>query len=218
MDLIRYTLKGNGGIVMKRINSKFAKNICIYTLLPVIGLGALAIAFDWISFGEEKSIDQKILEEKLERVGELTVAKYSLSSEETYEDYREIPVVDCNIPGTRNTMTIKYEGKVEYWYDLKSLKPSVDGKKIEIVIPENPVFLKKVYLKDTEILQSNNILNPIDANDVTTHNTEIENKLLKRAENEGICDEAKQELHNTIYNLYKEFDEHDGYKVNVVFK
>lgn len=195
---------------------KVAKNIWIYTLVPVVAIVAILYLGGWLSFGGSNEINNDTLKEKLTRVGELTVAKYEVESEETFEDYRELPVVNCNIPGTRNTMTIKYTGNVEFWYDLKTIQPVINGKNINIKIPEKPEFEKKMHVKDTEVIQDNNLLNPIDANDVAVHNKELENKLLERAEKKGIYDAANEQLHKVVYNLYKDLDGHDGYKVNIV--
>jgi hypothetical protein len=131
----------------------------------------------------------------------------------TVVDSRQIPYTDVNIWGTQHQIQISYVGTIKVGYDLNDLHVMVNDarKEIYITLPKVPIVDNNLPQENVQVLQDNNILNPIRADEVNEHLVTVKADQLQNAINNGIYEKAETQFRKIIVDNLAKL--HSDYKV-----
>jgi len=150
---------------------------------------------------------------ELNAIAELMTYSETYSGMATVVDSRQIPYTDINIWGTQHQIQISYVGTIKVGYDLNDLHIMVNDtrKEIYITLPSVPIVDNNLPQENVTILQDNNLLNPIRADEVNEHLVTVKAEQLQNAVNNGIYDKAETHLRKIIVDNLAKL--HNDYKV-----
>lgn len=184
-------------------------------LLKQIGKIAVVVVIVGIGIGVAKSQVDKAesmtntIRDALEPIGEFATYEYTYHGEENVEDFRQLGSI--KIPFTKHSITIPYDGIIKVGYQVSDMDVQVRGKEISIKLPE-PEILDNYLEIDYEKMESNNnILNPIDPNELGDWKENEKEERLRNAEEMGIYDSAETSAREKIREMLGYID---GYHVN----
>lgn len=181
-------------------------------ILVLIGFGGKALAEDMIQananenigntiFGNSQEIISVIATHELLAVGEICTYKLEYSGEDKIVDKRKIG--SFNIPFTKHTIEFTYKGTLKIWYDIEEMDIAISDKTIYLDIPEAQ------YDHSIEVMdcyESNNILNPIESDEVTNRLAEIKASQYDVAFNQdGINELAETNLETVLDEIMGEY-------------
>jgi len=148
------------------------------------------------------------IEETLTQIGELATTSFEYSNQKTVTDTRKIFGFD--IPGTTKTVTIVYSGVIKVGYDVLTLPCAVDEaeKTLTFTLPQPTVLDNYIILDTLQCTDGNNILNPIGSEDIVGYFGEIEAEELARAEENGIYEQAEEQLKSILIHYFADFPDY----------
>ncbi len=148
------------------------------------------------------------IKDRLLQIGELATASYEYENLRTIIDVRQL--FGWDIPGTENTVEISYCGVVKAGYDVANIEVEVDTDKqlILITLPEPEV--KDNYIKLDGLLCSstNNLLNPIQMEDLPLFFEDVTEEALEGAEDHGIFDAADERMKELVTEFLAVFPDY----------
>ena len=150
---------------------------------------------------------------ELNAIAELMTYSETYSGLATVVDSRQIPYTDVNIWGTQHQIQISYVGTIKVGYDLNDLHVMVNDarKEIYITLPKVPIVDNNLPQENVQVLQDNNILNPIRADEVNEHLITVKADQLQNAINNGIYEKAETQFRKIIVDNLAKL--HSDYKV-----
>lgn len=176
----------------------------------VIALVILVIASFFIfKFSPHKiTVTSDVLEETLRPISEMNTAAFEYTGKDTRRDTRT--GLGILIPGTTNSVTISYSGVITVGYDVSAMKETADTEEkiIYVYLPESKVTHNYIDTENLELESNNNILNPIDVEDLFEYLKEIQAKELDRAVEDGMYDTAREQIESLITGLLSVFDDY----------
>lgn len=194
------------------------KRILIYLLLIIlIGTGLYAyikinVLEDQLQTALQEKAEVQVtsirIRDRLLEIGELATAIYE------YENTREITnarsVFGWEIPGTKNEVNLYYKGELKMGYDVAAILTEIDRdeKVISVYLPEPKVLENNILLSDLRLYGKNNILNPIDIEDITTYFEGFQEEALEGADYYGIRNKAENRMELLIKNFLGVFSEY----------
>lgn len=217
----------NGQGVFKKLGGVLVGLLAAVGAIVIIGL-----ALGW--FGSSNTIKRsgakEAMKEEEEKFHDIILTNTTVKSEmnaiaelmtysETYSgmatvvDSRQIPYTDVNIWGTQHEIQISYVGTIKVGYDLNDLHVMVNDtrKEIYITLPKVPIVDNNLPQENVTVLQDNNLLNPIRANEVNDHLVTVKAEQLQAAINNGLYDKAETHLRKIIVDNLAKL--HSDYKV-----
>lgn len=195
-----------------------AKRIVIWTLvIAVLLCGALATMKIAMLESQLKAVMQEReavqitnvrVRDRLLKIGDLSTAEYEYEDTRTIEDAREL--WGWTVPGTTNSVTINYCGVVKMGYDVSQIVPSVDPVEqiITVRLPEPVVKDNYIKLDGFTCTTSNNLLNPIELEDMATYFAQFEDEALAGAEYSGIYELAEEQMQLLVRNFLAVFPDY----------
>lgn len=157
---------------------------------------------------DSKETDElQILKEKLQATAELNTAEYMCTYSKRYSDAKKFK--KWKIPGTKNSFTIQYDGIVKAGIkDLtKAEIKEKDGKTLVIVMPAVEITYYKIDKDTLKVLEeSNNIFNSIKVEDINAAQKDLELEMAKRAEKNGILEQARENAEVIIRSMLMDAD------------
>lgn len=207
-------------------------NVLIGVLAGVGVIAILGLSFGWFGSGntikrsgakeailaeEEKFHDiiltNETIKSELNAISELMTYSETYSGMATVVDSRQVPYTDINIWGTQHQIQISYVGTIKVGYDLNDLHIMVNDtrKEIYITLPKVPIVDNNLPQESVQVLQDNNILNPIRADEVNEHLVTVKAEQLQNAINNGIYEKAETHLRKIIVDNLAAL--HNDYKV-----
>lgn len=191
------------------------KNKIIDMLLKQIGKAALlamivGIVFGAVKYHATKEADMTtIIRDALEPIGEFATYEYTYHGEAKVEDFRKLG--NIKIPFTKHAITIPYDGAIKVGYQVSDIDIQVKGKEISIHLPEPEILDNYLEIDYEKIESDNNILNPIEPNELGDWKEGEKEERLKNAEEMGIYASAETSAREQIRALLGYID---GYHVN----
>ena len=191
-----------------------------FVIVLIIAILAIA-ATVYLGIDKYKSIQKELeekakpevtvvlVEQKLEKVAELSTYSYVYSGYEEIKDARQL--FGWNVPLTTHEINITYNGIIKAGYDFDKIDIRVDGvmKKIHITFPRDMIVDNILNEEDVVVSSKNNVFNPIDADEVTKFLAEIKAETLKKAEEEGLYQMARENAERVIENFLSVFEEYE---------
>lgn len=191
------------------------KNNIMDMLLKQIGKVALLVVVVGIVFVAVKNHATKetdvttIIRDALEPIGEFATYEYTYHGEAMVEDSRQLG--KFNIPFTEHTIQIPFDGVIKVGYHVSDIDIQVRGKEISIKLPEPEILDNYLEIDYEKIEADNNILNPIEPNELGDWKEGEKAERLKNAEEMGIYASAETSAREKIRELLGYID---GYHVN----
>lgn len=210
----------------KMINGfKVFKNVCtIIVVVAILATASIGIyKFKTKDKAEEQpeatevfaeAVDVTVYDVKrqMNPIGEMATYEQTYEGHEKIEDYREA-FGKWNVPLTKHTVDIQYDGVVKVGYEMKDVDLSVDteNKVINVVLPEVQVLDN--YVDTYSTVDDNNIFNPIKSDEAQEYlDGIVEPRELKEAEEDGIYEKAYENAQELIKNQLSYFEKF-GYRV-----
>jgi hypothetical protein len=169
-------------------------------------------SFDLELPGEvEKSIvTVEEVKAKLSEIGELSTyeGEYAVRKGKDYSRYIDIGE-DFKIPFTTNSVEFSCKGIVKVGYDISDINIKVAEDIIYISLPTPKITDNYIIWDSVECVEDNNIFNPIDFSQYQEVIDEIENEGLNNVTNEGIYENAEENIEKIIKNFLTEFSDYD---------
>lgn len=191
------------------------KNNIMDMLLKQIGKAALLVVAIGVGFVVVKNYTTKdadittIIRDALEPIGEFATYEYTYHGEAKVEDSRQLGNV--KIPFTKHAITIPYDGAIKVGYQVSDIDIQVKGKEISIKLPEPEILDNYLEIDYEKIEADNNILNPIEPNELGDWKEGEKTERLKNAEEMGIYASAETSAREKIREMLGYID---GYHVN----
>ena len=201
------------------------KNIC--TVIVVLAIvGYLSIGFYKIKtkdkveeqpeatevFAETVDVTVYDVKRQMSPIGELATYERTYEGHEKLED-NITAFKKWNVPLTKHTIDIQYNGVIKVGYEMKDIDLSVDTERkvINVVLPEVQVLDN--YVDTYSTVDDNNVFNPIESDEAQNYlDSEVEPKELKNAEEDGIYEEAEENAKKLIKNELSYFEKF-GYTI-----
>ena len=187
--------------------STFAVLLLLAFILLLAFYGGRAVLQDYGYLeGKDKGFEEigpeGIIKEELSSAGELISAQYLYTCREDYSNSRTIS--GWNIPLTEKSFTVVYDGIVKAGIkDLSQTKIKKTGPDTyRITLPQ--VEITECYLIPDSLSvmnESHNILNQISVEDVNNAQKNLEANMLKKAEEHGLLDSARDNARMIIKGL-----------------
>lgn len=196
--------------------------------IVVIVLGILILAYgvtkfidknnllkSYVESGHSIDLDDVTVRNELMEIGELMTYSSVYDGTANEEDYRTFFDSNIKIPFTSHKIALVYSGIIKAGYNIEDIKIDVDNvwKKINITLPDNIIVDNNLPVESVQTIDENNILNPIRGDEVCNLLSEIKDKKLREAEDNGLYEKAQNHAKEIIENSLSGFE---GYKV--VFK
>ncbi len=168
---------------------------------------------------ERIEITEVEIRHELQKLGELVTCALEYEGKDELSDSKTLWGYD--IPGTKHTIDVAYEGVVKVGYEFDDIEIEVDNDthKIHITLPEPKVICDGVdnetVKTSTETSFLSNLVNPVESDEVTEHLQKVEAKELDKAIREDkIFNLAEDNAKEQITALLKSFEEL-GYEVEI---
>ena len=155
---------------------------------------------------EYNAINAVTLKNELIEINELATYEYTYTDD--LEKTSQLKIADkYNIPLTTNSYRICYSGVIKAGIDLNKAEIETEGKTVKIKLPKAGL-LDNYVDKDSVIVldQKNNLIHPIEIQDVFDEIAKENDKHLKTAEDAGLynfaTENAKTLIKKFITNVY----------------
>lgn len=168
-----------------------------------------------------QAITSDILHQQMQQIGELATVSYYYTNMGKFED--ALQLFDRDVPLTKKSFTISYDGVIKAGVLLSDVGVSVDGMDITIEVPEAVIVSNDIDMESVVVYdEKSSIFNGLATEDVTGFLNEQDILVEEKAMNNGILDTARQNAMSTLKLLFEKVIEDDayeeGYTVRVVLK
>ena len=162
-------------------------------------------------------ITSQLINQKLISMSELVTVKYMYTAVGKFENNNTF--YGYNIPLTKKSFLLIYEGSMKAGIDMKNIDVEVTDTEIILKLPEPTIISHEINPETIEVYdESNNILNSIKINDITTFFSEERKKQESKAIEQGILKEAENQGKSSILNLLTSIDVINESGKSIVFK
>lgn len=200
-------------IIMQGVSHKLGLILFIVAafLLFAGGLRLGKILYGASITKEKTQVTDKLLYQQLQQENELSTVKYFYTAMGKYEN--SIQMGNTNIPFTKKSFIIAYDGVIKAGIDMDKVQIHVDGKKIMIDVPAAEILSHEVDENSVQVYdEKNSIFNGLSTEDVINFQKEQKEEMEQRAVNSGILEEAEENAKKSLQSLYNVFLESDEYE------
>ncbi len=154
-------------------------------------------------------ISEEEVGEQLVSIGELSTASYEYTNTRTVTDTRQL--FGMEIPGTKNKVKLTYEGVIKVSYDVEEIEYTVDSDEgvIYVTLPEPEITDNYIRFDTIEIESSNNILNPINIDNLAAYFGNYRDEAIAKAEEMNIWGEAEDRMMLLVENFLGRFSDYE---------
>ena len=154
-------------------------------------------------------ISEEEVGEQLFSIGELSTASYEYTNTRTVTDTRQL--FGMEIPGTKNKVKLTYEGVIKVSYNVDEIEYSVDSDEgvIYVTLPEPEITDNYIRFDTIEVESSNNILNPINIDNLTAYFGNYQDEAIVKAEEMNIWGEAEDRMMLLVENFLGRFSDYE---------
>ena len=208
---------------MRKIKEIFNGITCLCTiavvvLIVLVSVGTVEIGLkekpeeviEIINEDEKKSVISRYeVNEKLSSIQELATYEFAYTGRDVLSDKRDFAGLD-NIWGTEKSIDVTYGGIIKMGYDMEQVSYRIDNETMKIIVtlPTPSVLDNYVILDSLVLIEHNNLLNPIKAEDLKDVLVHIEKAELTRAKNSGLELKAEEHMKSIIDNYLAEFTDY----------
>ena len=155
------------------------------------------------------TIDLQLLHSKIEAISELATVKYLYTDASEFSDSKQFK--NWNVPGTKKSFILKWDGTIKAGVDLKRVELKVlentstdeNAKKTLVVyVPAAEILSYEVDDDSVNVLnESSNIFNPITVNDKVSFDSAAKKAMESRAIENGLLDKAQENAEEVLKQL-----------------
>ena len=203
------------GSVKTRISTAllmlFVTAAVVGVYLLYLKVNGLPLPFSGLfAHGNAVDISEAEIEEQLLSIGELSTASFEYADTRTVTDTRQLFGMD--IPGTTNRVTVSYEGVIKVSYDVEDIVFTTDSDEgvIRVTLPEPRITDNYIKFDSIDIESANNILNPINIDNLSSYFGSFQDDAVRKAEEMNIWEEAENRMMLLVENFLGSFA---GYEV-----
>lgn len=155
------------------------------------------------------TIDLQLLHSKIEAISELATVKYLYTDASEFSNSKQF--INWNVPGTKKSFILKWDGTIKAGVDLKRVELKVlentstdeNAKKTLVVyVPAAEILSYEVDDDSVNVLnESSNIFNPITVNDKVSFDSATKKAMESRAIENGLLDKAQENAEEVLKQL-----------------
>ena len=160
------------------------------------------------------SINVETLEEAFKDKAFLSTAEYYATQLETYTKDKKIVFVTAE-----STFIYSYEVSVDAGIDCTKIKFDVDDENriIKVKLPEPTIETPQINRESFKIYsEKESLWNPLKLKDYHNAETELENKTIENAKNNGILNRANERAEILVEGMIRSMPSTDSYKIEFV--
>lgn len=192
---------------------KNIKNIIIIILLVI----SILFGLNYYRAKNETKIDNKLIQNRIESVKELTSLKYSYTNMGQFENSNKFYGYD--IPFTQKKFIVSYDGVISCGVDLDKMDVKINGKNINIKLPKSKILSHEIYEDSLKIFdQKTSIFNPIKVEDYNDFAKKQKKSVEKKAIERGILTEADKKCKKAVKDIVNIDNNLEDYTINIQFK
>ncbi|MDU5913950.1 MAG: DUF4230 domain-containing protein [Anaerococcus vaginalis] len=192
---------------------KNIKNIIIIILLAI----SILFGLNYYRAKNETKIDNKLIQNRIESVKELTSLKYSYTNMGQFENSNKFYGYD--IPFTQKKFIVSYDGVISCGVDLDKMDVKINGKNINIKLPKSKILSHEIYEDSLKIFdQKTSIFNPIKVEDYNDFAKKQKKSVEKKAIERGILTEADKKCKKAVKDIVNIDNNLEDYTINIQFK
>lgn len=192
---------------------KNLKNIIIIILLAI----SILFGLNYYKAKNETKIDNKLIQNRIESVKELTSLKYSYTNMGQFENSNKFYGYD--IPFTQKKFIVSYDGVISCGVDLDKMDVKISGKNINIKLPKSKILSHEIYEDSLKIFdQKTSIFNPIQVEDYNEFAKKQKNSVEIKAIERGILTEADKKCKKAVKDIVNIDNNLEDYTINIQFK
>lgn len=189
------------------------KNVLIIILLAI----SIIFGLNYYKSKNETKIDNKLIQNRIESVKELTSLKYSYTNMGQFENSNKFYGYD--IPFTQKKFIVSYDGVISCGVDLDKMDVKISGKNINIKLPKSKILSHEIYEDSLKIFdQKTSIFNPIKVEDYNEFAKKQKKSVEKKAIERGILIEADKKCKKAVKDIVNIDNNLEDYTINVEFK
>ena len=143
----------------------------------------------------------------LSRIGELTTVSYSYNGITFESDSRQIG--DWNVPFTRNSVAVEYEGVIRAGYTVSDINVELDNeaRTILVTLPPVEVFSNEITYQDAD--WEDNTFNHISPDAISNLLEEAKEEELDAAFDNGITENAEESAMSIISDVLAKVSDYE---------
>ena len=155
------------------------------------------------------TIDLQLLHSKIEAISELATVKYLYTDASEFSDSKQF--INWNVPGTKKSFILKWDGTIKAGVDLKRVELKVlentstdenAKKNLVVYVPAAEILSYEVDDDSVNVLnESSNIFNPITVNDKVSFDSATKKAMESRAIENGLLDKAQENAEEVLKQL-----------------
>ncbi|KWZ98216.1 hypothetical protein HMPREF3224_00642 [Anaerococcus hydrogenalis] len=192
---------------------KNLKNVIIIILLAI----SILFGLNYYKAKNETKIDNKLIQNRIENVKELTSLKYSYTNMGQFENSNKFYGYD--IPFTQKKFIVSYDGVISCGVDLDKMDVKISGKNINIKLPKSKILSHEIYEDSLKIFdQKTSIFNPIKVEDYNEFAKKQKKSVEKKAIERGILTEADKKCKKAVKDIVNIDNNLEDYTINIQFK
>lgn len=192
---------------------KNLKNIIIIILLAI----SILFGLNYYKAKNETKIDNKLIQNRIESVKELTSLKYSYTNMGQFENSNKFYGYD--IPFTQKKFIVSYDGVISCGVDLDKMDVKISGKNINIKLPKSKILSHEIYEDSLKIFdQKTSFFNPIKVEDYNEFAKKQKKSVEKKAIERGILTEADKKCKKAVKDIVNIDNNLEDYTINIQFK
>ena len=184
----------------------FVAAVVIGVYLLYLHVNGQALPFESLLSHAEEVSDEEI-EAQIAAIGELSTASFEYTDTRAVTNIRQLFGVD--IPGTKNNVSITYDGVIKVSYRVEDIRFAVRDGVITVELPEPEITDNYIKLDNMEIQSKNNILNPINLDNLTSFFEGFQDEAVRMAEEMGIWEEAEDRMMLLVEHFLSAFPDHE---------
>ena len=189
------------------------KNVLIIILLAI----SIIFGLNYYKSKNETKIDNKLIQNRIESVKELTSLKYSYTNMGQFENSNKF--YGYEIPFTQKKFIVSYDGVISCGVDLDKMDVKISGKNINIKLPKSKILSHEIYEDSLKIFdQKTSIFNPIKVEDYNEFAKNQKKSVEKKAIERGILTEADKKCKKAVKDIVNIDNNLEDYTINIQFK
>lgn len=148
------------------------------------------------------------VKDRLVQIGDLSTASYEYENSRTIKDTRNI--FGWSVPGTTSTVILNYCGVVKVGYDVAQIQVHTDADKhlILVNLPEPSIKDNYIKLDGLTCTSSNNLLNPIQVDDLPLFFEDATSDALLGAQEHNIFSVAEERMKELVIEFLAVFPDY----------
>ena len=147
-------------------------------------------------------ISLEVISTEIKGIGELATVEYLYTNAAQFEDSEQIN--DWNIPLTKKTFIIKYDGIIKAGIDVNEITLEIDeiNKVLTVNMPQAKILSHETDTESAELLyEKNGLFNPVSIEDKIEFDDELSEEMEERAIGNGILTKAQESAEEAILNI-----------------